>query len=163
MSRSLNEKQPHSGFICTLWIHDESFKEDVICNPDRIPSEIMAEGRLARMVAYNSTILIHNTRHKAAHMRKKSLSRELRELENSQISEGQRKHGCNESVKLTIDKESGRTENRSINREDSFLFSPSRATADMKMKQAALQVNVRWLVSQIILLTDSDIRIFDDS
>ena len=143
MSHLLNDEQPHSGFICTLWIHDESLKEDVICNPDRIPAEIMADGRLARMAAYNSTISVHNTRHKATYAHKKKLSLELQELESSQIVEEQKRHECNESVTLTVDKETGRTENRRINREDSFLFSPSRATADMKMKQAALQVNMR--------------------
>lgn len=143
MSLSMNEEQQHTGFICTLWIHDENIKEDVICNPDRIPAEIMADGKLARMAAYNSTTLGHNTRHTTFHARRNKSANDLQEEENSQIPEGQRRHGYNEFVRLTVDKDSGRTENRKINREASFLFSPSRAAADVKLKQAALQVNTR--------------------
>lgn len=143
MSLSLNEEQPHTGFICTLWIHDENIKEDVICNPDRIPAEIMADGMLARMAAYNSTTLGHNTRHTAFHARKDKSPHDLQELENGQIPDGKGRRGYNEFVRLIVDKDGGRTENRSVNREASFLFSPSRAAADVKLKQAALQVNTR--------------------
>ena len=143
MSSSLVEDPLPFGYVCTLWTHDENLKEDVIYNPDRVPGDILAAGRLARMAAFNSSTPIRNNRDRAARLHRANTSYGLREREDYPEAGTLNRHDCNESVAVTIDEDSGRTESRSINRENSFLFSPCTITAEMKMKQSALQVNMR--------------------
>ena len=143
MPPPLAGEQLYSGFACTLWIHDDNIREDVIFNPDRVPGEILAVGKLARMATYSSTRPSKSNRGKIVRSHRKNSSDALREWNDDREMTNQKGHDYNESVTIRVDEDSGRTESRNVNRESSFLFSPSLVSTEMKAKQAALEVNMR--------------------
>ena len=136
-----NTKQhPFQGFCCTLWIHEDGTKDDVIYNPGRIPESITLDGCLVRIADFKSSAPVRDSHHPSVRRRNEKKTKSPGESDAEEASTIREEHGEYEYLKVHSDDDANEAENLFVKREESLLCIPQKASGDMVLKQVGLQV-----------------------